>query len=84
MPDLHDHDSLGLVVHAVDHAVIALTHTIVFEPRELFTVIGARFSGEPFDSGDDPTAVFGGDGLQLLEGRRFDQQAIACYAASGP
>jgi len=60
MPDLHDHDSAGLVVHTVDHAVVALTRAVLFEPRELLEALWPRVGRQALDSGDDPAAVLGG------------------------
>lgn len=68
MPDLYDQNAVGLIVHAVHHAVIALANAILLQARELLAAGRPRLRGEPLDPADDPAAVFGGERRQLFDG----------------
>jgi hypothetical protein len=84
MADLyHDHHP-GIIVNAIDDPIIALSDAILFEARELLATVRPRLRGKPLDSRDHPPSVFGGERLQLFDGRTLDEQPIACHAASGP
>jgi hypothetical protein len=84
MADLYHQDHPGVIVNAIDDPIIALSDAILLEARELLATMRPRLRGEALDARDDLPSVFGGERLQLFDGRRLDEQAIACHAASGP
>src|SRR3990172_4736106 len=84
MADLNDQDDKIKILNLVQDAVVPLSKTILVVPREFLAAWRPRVARQRRDLRDDPSAVLPREGLDLLAGRRLDDQPIACHDAEGP
>src|SRR2546428_5957275 len=81
--DLDHRHRLGCVIDRVEDAVVPLADPILLLPGQLLHALGSRRHGKSRDLGGDQAANFRREALEFLGGGTFDEDLIACHAASG-
>src|SRR5439155_4953620 len=81
--DLDHRHRLGCVIDRVEDAVVPLPDPILLLPGQLLHALGSRRHGKSRDLGGDQAANFRWEALEFLGGGTFDEDLIACHAASG-
>ena len=83
--DLDDIYDESVIFNSVHDTILTLTHPIAVLTGEFLTSHRARIVSELFDSLYDAlTVLFAGDGLDLLYGRKLDQNPISSHYVSNP
>ena len=85
MANLDHHDTQIAVLDGVNDAVHALADAVAVPPGEFLNSGGTGVISKRLDPFDDSLAIpFAGDRLNLLHGRRLDDNVKSCHAASDP
>src|SRR3990170_803595 len=84
MADLNDQNDKIKILNLVQDSVVPLSKTVLVVPREFLAAWRPRVVRQRRDLRDDPSAVLLREGLDLLAGRRLDEQLITCHDAEGP
>ena len=83
MADFNDHDDKIRILNLVQDPVVPLSKTVLVVPREFLAAWRPRVARQRRDLRDDPSAVLLPERLDILAGRRLDEQLIACHDVEG-
>src|SRR2546425_4961786 len=81
--DLDHRHGLGCVIDRVEDAVVPLPDPILLLSGKLLHTRRPRRNGKPRELGGHLTANFRRESFEFLGGGTFDEDLIACHAASG-